>query len=219
MNPVANTLSRNTLAVIHLGLDYNALAEPFEKIRWENVLLVNCNAPSSAPLRQQIFDFIPGLSRPSRCSTAQLLKTMFIWHDITKDTKGLVHACTSCQTSKFIDTCIQQRYAHIHVDVLNPLPTSQGHRYLFTVIDCSIRQSEAIPMLTAMPASFTSTLLLGWITTAYNPDANGMVEHFHHILKAALMSLCKDSNWFTQLPWVLLGLRTTSKDPLDILAA
>ncbi|XP_068206170.1 uncharacterized protein [Palaemon carinicauda] len=56
-------------------------------------------------------------------------------------------------------------------------------------------------------------------TTAYNPDAKGMVESFHRTLKAALISRCKDSNWFTQLSWVLLGLRTITKDTLIVLAA
>ncbi|XP_068203672.1 uncharacterized protein [Palaemon carinicauda] len=56
-------------------------------------------------------------------------------------------------------------------------------------------------------------------TTVYNPAANGMVERFHRTLKAALMSRCKDSNWFTQLPSVLLGVRTTPNDALDVSAA
>ncbi|XP_068234247.1 uncharacterized protein [Palaemon carinicauda] len=38
-----------------------------------------------------------------------------------------------------------------------------------------------------------------------------MISRFHHTLKATLISCCKDSNWFTQLTWVLLGLRITSK--------
>ncbi|XP_068245593.1 uncharacterized protein [Palaemon carinicauda] len=46
-------------------------------------------------------------------------------------------------------------------------------------------------------------------TTTYNIAATGMVERFHRTLKASLISRCKDSNWFTQLPWVLLELRTT----------
>ncbi|XP_068233607.1 uncharacterized protein [Palaemon carinicauda] len=53
-------------------------------------------------------------------------------------------------------------------------------------------------------------------TTTYNPAADGMVECFHRTLKAALMSRYNDSNWFTQLPWVPLGLRTTPKDTLDV---
>ncbi|KAK3885391.1 hypothetical protein Pcinc_010389 [Petrolisthes cinctipes] len=52
-------------------------------------------------------------------------------------------------------------------------------------------------------------------TTAYNPDANGMVERLHRTLKAALMSRCNSSTWSSQLPWALLGLRTTPKKGLD----
>ncbi|XP_037787703.1 uncharacterized protein LOC119583305 [Penaeus monodon] len=51
---------------------------------------------------------------------------------------------------------------------------------------------------------------------AYNPEANGMVERFHRILKAALMSRCSNSMWFSKFPWVLLGLRTTPKEGLDV---
>ncbi|XP_037782243.1 uncharacterized protein LOC119578717 [Penaeus monodon] len=73
--------------------------------------------------------------------------------------------------------------------------------------------------------SFTSQLwtslgqLLGtpiYHTTAYNPEANSMVERFHRTLKVALMSQCSNSMWFSQLPWVLLGLRTTPKEGIDV---
>ncbi|XP_068221345.1 uncharacterized protein [Palaemon carinicauda] len=46
-----------------------------------------------------------------------------------------------------------------------------------------------------------------------------MIEHFHRALKAALISRCTDSSWFTQLPCFLLGLRTSPKDALDVSAA
>ena len=73
-------------------------------------------------------------------------------------------------------------------------------------------------------AVFTSTLWsqlakrLGISTTttaAYNPEANGMVERFHRSLKAALMSRCSSERWKAELPWVMLGLRTTPKDVDD----
>ncbi|XP_066940949.1 igE-binding protein-like [Macrobrachium rosenbergii] len=53
-------------------------------------------------------------------------------------------------------------------------------------------------------------------TMAYNPVANGMVERAHRSLKAALMGVCTDKRWKEQLPWVLLGLRTTLKTSGDI---
>ncbi|XP_066965668.1 uncharacterized protein [Macrobrachium rosenbergii] len=47
-------------------------------------------------------------------------------------------------------------------------------------------------------------------TTTYNPAANGMVERAHHSLKAGLIARTNE-RWKEQLPWVLLGLRTTPK--------
>ena len=49
-------------------------------------------------------------------------------------------------------------------------------------------------------------------TTSYNPEANGMVERLHRSLKAALMARSTSDKWKQELPWVLLGLRTTPKD-------
>ena len=76
--------------------------------------------------------------------------------------------------------------------------------------------------------SFTSTLwssltkLIGsthHLTTSYNPEANGLVERMHRTLKAALMTRCTDATWISQLPWVMLGLRTTPKDDSNVSVA
>ncbi|XP_066980935.1 uncharacterized protein [Macrobrachium rosenbergii] len=46
---------------------------------------------------------------------------------------------------------------------------------------------------------------------AYNPAVNGLVKWFHRSLKASLMACCTAEDWKCQLPWVLLGLRTTPR--------
>ena len=45
-------------------------------------------------------------------------------------------------------------------------------------------------------------------TTAYHPQANGIVERFHRQLKAALKARLVGPAWMDELPLVLLGLRS-----------
>ncbi len=56
-------------------------------------------------------------------------------------------------------------------------------------------------------------------TTSFNPEANGLVERSHRSLKQALMARLTGDDWISQLPWVLLGLRTTPKEGLAHSAA
>ncbi|KAK3789011.1 hypothetical protein RRG08_036149 [Elysia crispata] len=56
-------------------------------------------------------------------------------------------------------------------------------------------------------------------TSAYHPQANGMIERFHRTLKTALKARLTGPNWVEELPWVLLGLRTTPKEDLGYSSA
>ena len=54
------------------------------------------------------------------------------------------------------------------------------------------------------------------MTTAYHPEANGMVERMHRRLKESLIALCnqQSANWYWKLPCTLLAIRTTVKQDL-----
>ena len=52
-------------------------------------------------------------------------------------------------------------------------------------------------------------------TTSYHPQCNGLVERFHRQLKASLTVRLTDSSWMTELPIVLLGIRTSWRAELE----
>ena len=215
------------------------------------------------PLRRQTFDIIHGLSHPSGRSTAKLMTQKFVWHGINKDVRNWARTCLQCQASKIsqhTESGIgkfpqpRRRFGHLHVDIVGPLPPSDGYQYLFTSTERSTRWPEAIPMTGATAQDCAAALLQGWVsrfgvpdditsdrgsaftsqlwtalgqlmgttahhTTAYNPAANGMAERTHRTLKAALMARCTGPDWCAQLPWVLLGMRTTPKEGLGVSSA
>ena len=235
----------------------------FEKINIPDGPSILCDTSTGTPrpwvpprFRKDVFDMIHGLSHPSRKTTTKMVKKKYIWESVTADVREWSSACLPCQKSKVTrhtETGIGQlpqprrRFGHIHVDIVGPLPASQGSRYLFTMIDRSTRWPEAVPMPDATTESCVNALIDVWVarfglpdditsdrgtqftsllwqqlarrlgiatttTTAYNPEANGMIERFHRSLKAALMSRCSSERWKIELPWVMLGLRTTPKD-------
>ncbi len=55
-------------------------------------------------------------------------------------------------------------------------------------------------------------------TTAYHPQANGMVKRFHRQLKASLRA-AESSSWINSLPLVMLGINTALKEDVRCTAA
>jgi transposase InsO family protein len=62
------------------------------------------------------------------------------------------------------DTGTPPPVAHLHVDLVRPLPPSPGHTYLFTIIDRTSRWPEAILLAFITTADCARALFAGWVS-------------------------------------------------------
>ena len=214
-------------------------------------------------MRKTVFDAIHNLAHPSIRSTAKLVANKFVWHGLRKEVSKWSKQCVQCQLTKVqrhVKAPLgefkvpERRFEHIHIDIVGPLPPSQGYTYLLTIVDRFSRWPEAIPLKDISALTCARALVSQWITrygvpmnitsdrgtqftselwaktaqllgsqlhhtTAYHPQANGLVERFHRQLKAALRARLTDCNWVDELPWVLLGIRTCPKEDLNCSSA
>ena len=79
----------------------------------------------------------------------------YYWPSLKKDITNFVKSCHPCQQAKqsrTVDPGIgdfpvpDKRFQHIHLDVVGPLPESDGHKFLLTIYDRCSRWTEAYPL-------------------------------------------------------------------------
>lgn len=213
-------------------------------------------------LRRKAFDAIHELSHPGTRATRKMITQRFFWPSMNKDTSLWTKCCITCQRTKVQRHTVSpleqfppaERLMHIHIDIIGPLPISDGKRYCVTIVDRATKWPEAFPVRDMEANTIATVIYEGWIvrfgcperitsdqgrqfeshlfktlmnrmgiektrTTAYHPQANGMVERWHRSLKTALTARLHNSSWTQELPTVLLGLRAAIKDNTNVSSA
>ena len=123
--------------------------------------------------RRQVFNVIHNLSHPGKKATQKLISEKFVWHGLNKEVNQWVKECLACQQSK-IQRHVhapqekfhvpEKRFSHIHVDLVGPLPPSNGFTHLFTIIDRNTRWPEAIPLKDTSTTECARALISTWIS-------------------------------------------------------
>ncbi|XP_014485403.1 PREDICTED: uncharacterized protein LOC106749940, partial [Dinoponera quadriceps] len=115
-----------------------------------------------------------------------------------------------------------QRFDHVHINLVGPLPPCQGYTYLLTLVDRFTRWPKAIPLKNITAANVATYFYSSWIARFGCPKfiTTDRGSQFESALFNALAQLlgalrCHDSqDWLEKLPTVLLGLRSVYKEDL-----
>uniref|UniRef100_A0A5S6Q0E0 RNA-directed DNA polymerase n=1 Tax=Trichuris muris TaxID=70415 RepID=A0A5S6Q0E0_TRIMR len=145
----------------------------------ENVsIYCDVSTPSIRPfvpqqLRKTVFSHLHNLSHPGIRATSQLIRQRFVWPSIKKDCTTWTRECLACQTAKIhkhtrsplgkfkVPT---ERFSHVHIDIVGPLPPAQGYSYILTCIDRCTRWPEAIPIQNTSTETIALAFLHAWVS-------------------------------------------------------
>ena len=124
-------------------------------------------------LRQDVFAALHRIAHAGGRATRRLVSARYVWEGLSKDVLQWVRECLDCQRAKVLRhvrlppdplPVPARRFAHIHVDLVGPLPPSAGFTHLFTIMDRSTRWLEAVPLSTTATSDCTSALLHSWVS-------------------------------------------------------
>ena len=130
--------------------------------------------------RRRVFDAIHSLGHPGVERTRQTISEKFFWPTLREDTSRWARECQPCQLAKINRhtappigefTVPERRFSHVNLDIVGPLPVSNGFRFLLTAVDRFTRWPMAVPMQDITAESVVEAFSYGWVSNFGIPSS------------------------------------------------
>ena len=140
-------------------------------------LLVDVSTGKPRPLLPEawtrvVFNFNHDLAHAGARAMRRMICDRFVWHGMARDIRQWSRTCVACQRAKVARHTVapvsalpmpNKRFDSLHVDLVGPLPESQGFSYLLTIVDRFTRWPEAIPLSDISARTCARAFLFHWV--------------------------------------------------------
>ncbi|GFW62270.1 transposon Tf2-9 polyprotein [Trichonephila clavipes] len=159
--------------------------------------------------RQDVFSAMHNLSHPGIRRSVHLMKQRFVWPSISSDVAKWAKHCLACQKSKIhrhtrspLSSFQEpsQRFDHVHLDLIGPLPPSNGYTYCLTMIDRFSKWPEVQPLKDITAEAVAEAFFSSWVSRFGTPailttDRGRQIESSLFKALSKLLGVQKCRNW------------------------
>ena len=195
--------------VTSLQLEQFALSRTSPSLIWCDVSIGAIRPVVPDSFLKDVFHKLHSLSHRGIKSTIWLITQRFVWPNMKKDIRAWVRECTVCQANKIHRHNFSEfkpyalptaRFQEINMDIVGPLPPSNGYKYLLTAIDRLTIFLTAVPMKDCTAQSVVDAFLHGYVAyfgvpKVIIPDRGAQFDSFLFYRFASIFGLSASSHY------------------------